>query len=63
MKPTDLSPFIRIALRIFGGFMLGRGWADASAVGMLDDPQLIGAIALGISEGWYLLAKQFNWVK
>lgn len=60
----NLTPFIRIGLRIFGGFMIGRGWTDETTAALFyEDPQLIGAISLSISEGWYLLAKRFDWVK
>ena len=61
---NHLTPFIRIGLRIFGGFMIGRGYTDeATAAIFYEDPNLIGAIALGVSEGWYLLAKRFDWMK
>lgn len=60
----NLTPFVRIGLRIFGGFMIGQGWADEATAAMFyTDPQVIGAVALGISEGWYLLAKRFDWAK
>ncbi len=59
-----MTPFIRIGLRIFGGFMIGQGWADEEIAAMLwADPQVVGIVALGISEGWYLLAKRFDWAK
>lgn len=56
-----MTPFIRIGLRIFGGFMIGQGWADEEIAAMLwADPQVVGIVALAISEGWYLLAKRFG---
>lgn len=58
----QLMPFIRIGLRIFGGYMIGRGWGDEETISMIyNDPQIIGAVALVISEGWFLLAKRFGW--
>ena len=60
----NLTPFIRIGLRIFGGFMIGRGWTDAETAALLyTDPQIVGAVALMLSESWYLLAKKFDWAK
>lgn len=60
----SLAPFVRIGLRILGGFMIGQGWADDEIAAMLwADPQVVGIVALGISEGWYFLAKRFDWAK
>jgi hypothetical protein len=59
-----LSPFVRIGLRIFGGFAMGRGYLDDGTATMLySDPEIIGAVCLAVSEGWYFLAKKFGWVK
>lgn len=58
-----ISPFVRIGLRIFGGFMIGRGYASEADMWIFNDPELIGVIALAISEGWYVLARKKGWGK
>ena len=63
MNVQTLSPFIRIGLRIFGGFMLGKGWVDEETASMFSTAEIVGILALGISEGWYALAKRFDWSK
>jgi len=60
---TNLAPFIRIGLRIFGGYLIGRGYADEGDLWIFTDPELVGALALMASEGWYLLAKRYGWSK
>jgi hypothetical protein len=60
---TTLAPFIRIALRIFGGFLMGAGYVSETDLWIFTDPELVGALALLASEGWYLLAKRYGWSK
>lgn len=59
----SISPFVRIALRIFGGFMIGRGYAYESDMWIFTDPEIIGVFSLAISECWYALAKWRGWSK
>lgn len=60
----NLTPFVRIGLRIFGGYMIGQGMANEDAVQFLwTDPEIAGAVAIAISEGWYFMAKRFGWSK
>lgn len=57
----NLTPFIRIALRVGGGFLVGKGWADETVVEIFyEDPLLIGSIAIGIAEIWYWFARRFK---
>lgn len=56
-----LSPFVRIALRIFGGFMIGKGWVDADTVAMFNTAEVVGAVSLVIAEAWYWAANKFGW--
>lgn len=58
-----IAPFVRIGLRILGGFLIGRGYASEADLWMLEDPEVVGALALLISEGWYFLAKRYDWAK
>lgn len=58
-----ISPFIRIGLRIFGGYMIGAGYASDADLWIFTDPELIGALALAVSEGWYAFAKWQGWGK
>jgi len=61
---NTLTPFVRIALRIFGGFMIGNGYADVENASVyFQNAELIGAISLIISESWYSLARKFGWEK
>ena len=60
---NHLSPFIRIGLRIAGGFLIGKGYVDEETAAMFSTTEVVGAIALVISEGWYAMAKKFDWVK
>lgn len=57
------APFIRIGLRYLGGALIGWGYATEDDLWVLDDPELVGAISVALSEGWYLLAKKFGWAK
>lgn len=57
----NIAPFVRIGLRIVGGFLIGKGWASEQDVTILMDPEIIGVICLVISEGWFLAAKKFGW--
>jgi len=43
--------------------MLGRGWVDEETSTALLDPEIVGAIVVMVSEGWYFLAKKFDWAK
>jgi hypothetical protein len=61
----NLTPIIRILLRVVAGYLIGAG-VDADVANLLHtDPHLAGAIAGGIvwaaSEGWYWLAKRRGW--
>lgn len=58
-----LTPFIRIGLRIFGGFMIGKGWVDEETASMFTTSEMVGAVALVISETWYLAANKYDWNK
>lgn len=60
---NQFAPFVRIGLRVFGGYAIGRGWADEDQLWMFTDPELIGAASLILSEGWYALAKWRGWTK
>lgn len=58
-----MAPFIRIFMRYAAGFLIARGYADGgTANAMWQDEQLIGSLALIISEGWYFAARKFDWV-
>lgn len=58
-----LAPFVRIGLRILGGFLIGKGWVDEETVAMFSTTEIVGAVSLMISEGWYVLARKFGWEK
>ena len=58
-----ISPFIRIGLRVFGGFMIGKGYLSEADMWIFSDQELIGVLALLVSEGWYILAKKKGWAK
>ncbi len=58
-----LSPWVRIALRIIGGFFIGWGMDPEAAKMLWTDPQLIGAVCIALSEGWYLVARRMGWSK
>lgn len=58
-----IAPFIRIGLRVAGGFLIGRGMDPEAAAILYTDPEIAGAIVLAISEGWYLLARRMGWAK
>lgn len=59
----NLSPFIRIGLRILGGYLIGRGLASEEDLWIFTDPELVGALSIAASEGWYALAKWRGWAK
>ena len=56
-----IAPFVRIALRILAGYMIGRGVNADLADSLWTDEALIAAISLGISEGWYFIARKYDW--
>ena len=56
-----IAPFVRIALRILAGFMIGRGVDAGFADSLWTDEALIVVLSLGISEGWYFVAKKYGW--
>jgi len=60
---SNLSPFVRIALRIIGGYLIGAGYASEDDLWIFTDPELVGAVALVVSEAWYFAAKRFGWSK
>jgi hypothetical protein len=61
-----MSPIIRIALRYLAGFLIAKGWLDAtSADALATDPELVAAVQAGagvvvaaLSEWWYSRAKK-----
>ena len=58
---NNLAPWVRIGLRIFGGYLIGKGYASEADVAMIYDPEVQGVIIIAVSEGWYLLSKRFGW--
>lgn len=56
----NLAPYIRIALRVAAGYLIGKGADPELANTLYTDPQIAGAIALAISEGWYFIAKKYG---
>ncbi len=58
-----LSPFIRIGLRIGGGFLIGKGWVDADTAALFNTAEVVGAVSLVIAEAWYWAANKFGWNK
>lgn len=59
----NIAPFVRIALRILGGYLIGRGLAGEDDMRLFTDPELVGAVTIAVSEGWYALAKWRGWSK
>lgn len=58
-----LSPFIRIGLRILGGYLIGVGLASEDDLWLFTDPEVVGAATIAVSEAWYALAKWRGWSK
>lgn len=65
-----MAPFIRIALRYLGGYLVARGFLAQSEAGLFNDPELVASLSYGgaalcalIGEGWYALAKKWGWAK
>ena len=58
---ADLAPFIRIALFVLGGYLTGQGYDENLIRFIQTDPELIGAIILALTGGWYALAKWLGW--
>lgn len=58
-----LAPFIRIGLRIGGGFLVGKGYASEDTAAALINEEIIGAIVVAISEAWYWAARRYAWEK
>lgn len=58
-----MAPFVRILLRIFAGMIAGWGFGldEQEAVELLVNPEMIAAVVLLISEGWYISARKFGW--
>lgn len=61
-----IAPLARVLLRYIGGALMSAGVAINP--GALTDPDLIqvmcfvlGALASGASEVWYILAKKYGW--
>lgn len=63
MNAQTIAPFVRIGLRIFGGFMIGKGWVDTETAAMFSTAEVVGAVSLAVAEGWYVAAKHFGWSK
>ena len=64
----DYGPWIRIALRIVAGILIGKGLFGDDAYTWAADPDVVylveiaaAAIIWGISEYYYKLAKRFGW--
>lgn len=57
----NIAPIVRIGLRIFGGFMIGRGYISSDSLWIFSDEEVIGLLSIGLSEGWYLLSKRYGW--
>ena len=61
-----MSPLIRIALRYLAGFLIAKGWLDATSADTLaTDPEVVAAVQAGlglvvaaVSEWWYSRAKK-----
>lgn len=62
MTLATFTPFIRIALRVLAGYLIGKGVSEDTASILYSDAT-IGAVVLLISEGWYMLARRFGWEK
>lgn len=63
MNVDRLFPFVRIILRVFGGFMIGKGWVDSDTAAMFNTAEVVGAISLLVAEVWYWAANKFGWSK
>lgn len=56
----DIAPWVRIAIRIAGGYFLGTDTGDMLAA----DPDVVNAVIMGImaiNEAWYMMAKRVGW--
>lgn len=65
-----ISPFVRIALRWLGGYLVAKGIFAQTDSTLFNDPDLIAAANYGaaaacalLAEGWYILARKFGWEK
>lgn len=57
-----MAPFIRIALHMIGALLISLGHIPEDMVrDIIDDPETVGAIVLGITWGWYYVAKKLGW--
>jgi len=59
---SGLAPFIRIGLRILGGYLVGRGLSDDIAAEIYSD-EMVGAVVLGGNEVWDMLARRYGWAR
>ena len=60
---SDVAPFVRIGLRILGGYMVGKGHISEESLPLFRDPEVIGAVVLVLNEAWYFAARRFGWAK
>tara|TARA_R110002110_G_scaffold37601_2_gene124023 strand:- start:2364 stop:2540 length:177 start_codon:yes stop_codon:yes gene_type:complete len=58
-----MAPFIRIALRVLAGVLMGYGLDKETADLLWMDPELVGVLTLLVTEGWYWLARKNGWAK
>lgn len=69
MEPSQVTQFIRIALRYIVGFFAAKAYITAAeAQQIASDPDVIALVEVGVSaaaalaiETWYGLAKRFGW--
>lgn len=59
---TDFAPFVRILLRIFAGYLIGRGVSEDTAM-QFTSAEVLGAVMLVLNEVWYFLARRYGWAK
>lgn len=57
-----MGPFVRVALHMIGAMLVGLGHVPEDVIrDLLDDPELVGAIVLGLTWLWYFVAKKLGW--
>lgn len=65
----DYAPYTRVFLRYLIGYLTVKGFLPEEVSQMItNDPELlmilnaaVGVALFGIVEGWYRLAKKYNW--
>lgn len=58
---SALAPIIRILLRYLSAFLIAKGYFGEGDATLFMDEELIGALVAVANEGWYALAKRYNW--